>query len=704
MTRRSWRASLTGTVFAALLAALVGAPPASALERLPAFEQAGVVLPSASFTDRGLQHPSVIRASEFLDDPLGEYYLYFGSQNAGGIGLAYSDSPDGPWQVYEDNPIMPGASGPHPVWSEQDGQLLLYHHRSGDGIELAISTDGVTFSEAEQAVSVDDFPGVSLLQLPRVFEHTLPSRGNRYVMLAMGLQDGNRKIFLAWSDDGREWTTRPDPVVSPGAGEGGQIASPYLFERAGEYFVVYHAASGDIHATEVGADFGREEHLGIFYAPTSAEPDRGRAAAPSFFSDGDTLYMAYEAGPSASAGINLAVSDGEPRGPGDGDNGDDPSPPEFPSFEHEGIVIDKDEQDFNPTGEFIFPSVIEAADYFEEPLARYYLYYAPHNSPGGIALAYSDSLDGPWHEYEHNPVISNPWEPHYDVSHVSSPHAIWNEQEKKLFLYFHGENFQTRLATSQDGLSFTYDSVVLTTADIPGNTESSYARVFEHTLPSQENRYIMLLMGNQSGTRKIWLAWSDNGRDWTARTTPVISPNAEEEGQLSGPWFFPWQGRYFVVYHSAAGTMHVTEVGQDFDRENHLGVFYESSTGLRSAAPSFIAEGDTMYMFYELGDRLDATIAYATADLAPFGECPVPERSPTVVVRNVDSGVANGTTGTGCTIDDLIEDEPRWESHGAFLKHVTEVLDGLEADGVIDGQERGAITRAAARSDVGRSG
>lgn len=687
-----------------VISALATALPSSSIERLPSFDPAGTALDSASFSSGGLQHPSVVRASDHFADPLGEYYLYFGTQNAGGIGLAYSDSPDGPWTEYEHNPVVPGASGPHPVWDDEAGELLLYHHRSGHQIELATSADGLDFSGPQPTVTLDDFTDVSLLQLPRVFEHTLPSVGNRYTMLVMGLQSGTRKIFLATSDDGREWAARPDPVVSPAVGEGGQIASPHLLEWGGDHFVIYHASSANMHVTEVGTDFDREDHLGVFHAPVDAEPDRGRVAAPAFVTVDDTLYMFYEAGPTGSARIGFAMSDGEPRGPGDDNGGDDGDRPDFPEFEHAGVVIDPDGQQFNPTGEFIFPSVIRAADHFDDPLAEYYLYYAPHENPGGIALAYSDSLDGPWQEYEENPVIGNPWPPHFSVSHISTPHAFWNEDEERLFLYFHGENHETRLATSADGLAFEYDSVVLTTADIPGNTEASYARVFEHTIPSRGNRYVMMLMGNESGTRKIWLAWSDDGRDWTAQTTPLISPGPGESGQISSPWFFPWDDRYFVVYHSGSGTMHATEVGENFDREDHLGVFYESSTGLRSAAPSFITEGDTMYMFYELGHRLNATIAYAKADLPVSPPCSPPDDRPTVVVGTVDSGVENRDDGTGCTINDLIQDDTPWESTGEFVRDVRDVLDGLVAAGVIDERERAAITQAAARSEVGRAG
>lgn len=78
----------------------------------------------------------------------------------------------------------------------------------------------------------------------------------------------------------------------------------------------------------------------------------------------------------------------------------------------------------------------------------------PHEAPGGICLAYGDALEGPFTEYPHNPIVTNVWAPHYDVSHVSSPHVLWNADERELWLYFHGENTTTRLARSTDGNDF----------------------------------------------------------------------------------------------------------------------------------------------------------------------------------------------------------------------------------------------------------
>ena len=143
---------------------------------------------------------------------------------------------------------------------------------------------------------------------------------------------------------------------------------------------------------------------------------------------------------------------------------------DLPVFERKGIAIDFKDLKYNPANDVIFPSVIHAGELFDRARGKYYIYYAPHNAPGGICLAYADSLDGPWHEYEHNPVISRHREPHYRVSHVSSPHALWIAAEKKLFLWFHGENNTTRYATSSDGVDFTYEGVAISTRPLPAST------------------------------------------------------------------------------------------------------------------------------------------------------------------------------------------------------------------------------------------
>ena len=112
------------------------------------------------------------------------------------------------------------------------------------------------------------------------------------------------------------------------------------------------------------------------------------------------------------------------------------------------------------------------------------MYYSPHESPGGICLAWADDLAGPWREHPDNPLIANAWAPHHAVSHVASPHPLWIEDEKKLFLWYHGENDTTRLATSTDGVHFNYEGAVMTGSQLRTGGEPSiacyYVRVFPH--------------------------------------------------------------------------------------------------------------------------------------------------------------------------------------------------------------------------------
>ncbi|MEO3776491.1 hypothetical protein ABGB16_06510 [Micromonospora sp. B11E3] len=332
----------------------------------------------------------------------------------------------------------------------------------------------------------------------------------------------------------------------------------------------------------------------------------------------------------ATAGAGLLVAAMAGAAPAAAEPGLD-----FPRFTYAGTAFDKSILDYNPTNEFIFPSVIRAADYFSDPLGTYYLYYAPHERPGGIALAYSDSIDGPWTEYDANPLISNTWLPHYStVSHVSSPHAVWIEGERKLFLYFHGENSITRYATSDDGIHFSYGGTAVSRNETTGG-ETSYARVFEQSVPRLGTRYLMLFMDNPTAalpgptgpvSRRIRWAVSNDARTWAMQPEPIVTPQGGEGPNASGPFFLRWNDRNLVIYHAADGNMHAVDVGEDFDQEIHLGIVHDSMAGApdlgRSAAPTFYFDGRTAHMYYEAGGRLTATIGHATATLAD----PVPVR------------------------------------------------------------------------------
>ncbi|NGM15100.1 hypothetical protein [Verrucosispora sioxanthis] len=232
--------------------------------------------------------------------------------------------------------------------------------------------------------------------------------------------------------------------------------------------------------------------------------------------------------------------------------------------------------------------------------------------------AYADRLEGPYTEHPANPIVDRVL-PTTTVSHVSSPHVVWNASTREFFLYFHGENFTTRVARSRDGITFTNETPILSTRLVPNTTETSYARVFEHSVAGKNNKYVMLFMGAHTvgpGTRKIFWGWSPNGWDqWQFAPNPLISPAGDGLTDISSPHLLKRNGTSYVAYHGNDGRIRLTEVGNNFDREVHLGVFHApiASDNGRVAAPAFGTDGGVSYMIYEAGPRLDARICIARA-------------------------------------------------------------------------------------------
>lgn len=293
----------------------------------------------------------------------------------------------------------------------------------------------------------------------------------------------------------------------------------------------------------------------------------------------------------------------------------------LPAFSSQGEVLDKASLTYNPTGEFIFPSVIDASTHFAHPKAKWYLYYAPHEAPGGVSLAYSNSLDGPWTEYAANPVIANTWSPNYSVNHVSSPDAVWNTDEDKMFLYFHGDNTKTRFATSSDGIQFTYGGVAVDAASLGASTtEVSYARVFPYPASSATVKWGMFFMQNTTANKRvIRAATSGDGRHWNIRPDVLVSPSSLNSGNVSGANLLQQGGQNYVIYHTSSGKIFARPINADLTSPGAEQLFFKASgvgndTG-RAASPEVIQDGNRLYLFYEAGERLDATIKYAVADV-----------------------------------------------------------------------------------------
>lgn len=79
--------------------------------------------------------PSLIRVPDWLPDPLGRYYLYFGHHKGQYIRLAYADRLEGPWRTYEpgtltldDSIFRHHIASPDVHVDEERRQIRMYYH------------------------------------------------------------------------------------------------------------------------------------------------------------------------------------------------------------------------------------------------------------------------------------------------------------------------------------------------------------------------------------------------------------------------------------------------------------------------------------------------------------------------------------------------------------------------------------------------
>ncbi len=164
------------------------------------------------------------------------------------------------------------------------------------------------------------------------------------------------------------------------------------------------------------------------------------------------------------------------------------------------------------------PSFIRVPDWVDDPLGRYYLYFADHKG-SYIRLAVADALSGPWRIHEAGSLHiadslfpTEPPEPPADTGaragfrngeslsakrshnylteattpHIASPDVHLDAENRSIVMYVHGlEGFatqSTRVAVSADGIDFTAKPEIL------GRT---YFRVFRHG----DHTYAMAMPG-----------------------------------------------------------------------------------------------------------------------------------------------------------------------------------------------------------------
>ena len=101
--------------------------------------------------------PSLIRVPEWLESPLGKYYLYFAHHQGQYIRLAYADRLEGPWSVYEPGTLALETSfcqghiaSPDVHVDHEKREIWMYYHgpvpQQGQKSKVAISKDGIHFT------------------------------------------------------------------------------------------------------------------------------------------------------------------------------------------------------------------------------------------------------------------------------------------------------------------------------------------------------------------------------------------------------------------------------------------------------------------------------------------------------------------------------------------------------------------------------
>lgn len=107
-----------------------------------------------------------------------------------------------------------------------------------------------------------------------------------------------------------------------------------------------------------------------------------------------------------------------------------------------------------------FPTVIKAAGRLADPIDDWYLWCAPHDTPGGMFLFTAPEATGPWTLYDPDPVLATP-SPH---RHISSPYILWDPDRQVLQNWAHllhgapDDTQDTHLWESVDGITWTWEN------------------------------------------------------------------------------------------------------------------------------------------------------------------------------------------------------------------------------------------------------
>ena len=193
--------------------------------------------------------PSMIKVPDWIQSPLGKYYLYFAHHQGKYIRLAYADHPEGPWKIYEKGTLkredcifddginklaVKHIASPDLLIDPEKKELVMYFHisagKTADGVETpqvtlrATSKNGIDFLPEHEILGESYF---------RVFKWD----NQFYAMSKKGLYR---------SDDGKtKFEQGPNPYRLVNDPNGSYHLRHLALLQKGEFMYIFYSRIGD---------------------------------------------------------------------------------------------------------------------------------------------------------------------------------------------------------------------------------------------------------------------------------------------------------------------------------------------------------------------------------------------------------------------------------------------------------------------------
>ena len=216
-----------------------------------------------------IQGPSLIRVPDWVEDPLGAYYLYFADHKGRYIRLAFADDPIGPWHIHPPGSLQIADSQfltePPEVSAEQAEQLRARRAAGGARISHDAVTEATTPHIASPDVHVDEV-------------------NRRIVMYFHGLDGVSRQVSrVATSRDGIHFDARPERLGRTYMRAIQHDGYTYIMSMPGQFYRSRDPLGGFVEGPRLfnpnmrhAALLKRDETLFVFWTQVGEVPERIR--------------------------------------------------------------------------------------------------------------------------------------------------------------------------------------------------------------------------------------------------------------------------------------------------------------------------------------------------------------------------------------------------------------------------------------------